>query len=198
MPEHCENNLAHNILADALLEDGAASSLENRLSNDSQEGLDARFSAIRNMKQCIALLERANFEQKSVSVTNGISVTASGIHHLDCPLFMWDPQERQEAPNLAQLPYRVKIENNSEESVKLVARKWLISNLVDPEPFIVQGEGVIGKTPTIEPAETFGYSSSTLCKGHTNMRGAYTLVGSKGPFDVEIPLFSVWNATSGD
>ena len=54
--------------------------------------------------------------------------------------------------------YKVTIENQSKDSVQLMARHWKIyDSLNDTET--VAGEGVIGKKPVLKPGESHTYSS---------------------------------------
>lgn len=193
-PENTSTSLEMDLLADALKEN-PRETLETKMSAlDEQQVLDAGCATIRNLRQCFLLLDRASFRQSSTSTTSDIRVTSSGIFHNKVPEFQFDAAKRSSAPNLAQLPYRISIENHSEHPVRLISRRWVITNLVDEEPFVVEGEGVVGKTPLIDPGDAFQYSSSTVCKSHTNMMGEYTFVRDGVPsFHVQIPAFSVWN-----
>jgi len=57
--------------------------------------------------------------------------------------------------------YRVTIENQSKDSVQLMARHWKIYDSLNA-PEIVDGEGVIGKKPVLKPGEKQTYSSGCL------------------------------------
>lgn len=54
--------------------------------------------------------------------------------------------------------YRVKIENNSEFTVQLLRRHWYIYN-ANGSMTEVEGEGVIGEQPVIEPGASHEYIS---------------------------------------
>ena len=56
--------------------------------------------------------------------------------------------------------YKVKIKNNSDETIKLISRHWKIfdSNGSFRE---VRGKGVVGEQPILEPGEEFEYTSGT-------------------------------------
>jgi len=71
--------------------------------------------------------------------------------------------------------YRVKIENNSDYTIKLLRRKWEIfdSNGVKKE---VEGEGVVGQQPVLEPGESHQYvSGSNLKTSMGKMHGYYLM-----------------------
>jgi ApaG protein len=89
--------------------------------------------------------------------------------------------------------YKISIENNSEFTVKLLRRHWYIhdSTGVVRE---VEGEGVVGQQPVLEPGETHEYvSGCNLKTGMGKMRGTYLMErmvdGKK--FDVTIPEFNL-------
>jgi ApaG protein len=87
--------------------------------------------------------------------------------------------------------YKINIENNSEFTVKLLRRHWFIhdSNGIVRE---VEGEGVVGQQPVLEPGESHEYvSGCNLKTGIGKMRGTYLmerLVDGK-QFQVIIPEF---------
>lgn len=87
--------------------------------------------------------------------------------------------------------YKINIENNSEFTVKLLRRHWFIhdSNGIVRE---VEGEGVVGQQPVLEPGESHEYvSGCNLKTGIGKMRGTYLmerLVDGR-QFQVVIPEF---------
>ena len=84
------------------------------------------------------------------------------------------------------------IENNSNEASQLLNRHWIITDgQGDIEE--VQGPGVVGQQPRIQPGEGFRYSSGAILKTPVGvMQGKYEFVTDAGHhFDVEIPQFSL-------
>ena len=87
--------------------------------------------------------------------------------------------------------YKINIQNNSEFTVKLLRRYWQIfdSNGTVRE---VEGEGVVGQQPTLEPGDSHQYvSGCNLKTGIGKMTGNYTmerLVDGR-EFKVDIPEF---------
>jgi ApaG protein len=68
----------------------------------------------------------------------------------------------------------VTITNNSFETVQLLRRHWYITDGVFSERE-VEGEGVIGQQPTLEPGESFEYQSwCPVSGGYGSMRGYFT------------------------
>ena len=99
--------------------------------------------------------------------------------------------------------YRVTIENRGDRTVQLLSRTWRITD-GRGRTFLVEGEGVVGEQPVLEPGEAFEYTSGTpletpsgFMSGQYHMvahgRGpAVSLAGSGGEaFDVAIPAFSL-------
>jgi ApaG protein len=57
--------------------------------------------------------------------------------------------------------YFITIHNDSDIAVRIKGRKWVVSNQRG-ELTVVEGEGVVGQTPLIEPGESFSYNSFHL------------------------------------
>jgi ApaG protein len=89
--------------------------------------------------------------------------------------------------------YRVRIENQGREPVQLLRRTWRITD-ARGKTQQVDGEGVVGERPMLEPGESFEYTSGTpLGTPSGFMVGAYHMVvmASGERFDVAIPAFSL-------
>ncbi len=87
--------------------------------------------------------------------------------------------------------YEITITNKSDYTVKLLKRHWDITDALG-ERREVEGEGVVGETPTLEPAESFAYNSG--CNFVTDigkMSGYYTMkkLVDQSEFEVAIPEF---------
>ncbi len=87
--------------------------------------------------------------------------------------------------------YRITIENHSEHTIKLLRRHWYIVD-GDGAKSEVEGEGVIGQQPILEPEQTHQYVSG--CNLHTEMGkmfGTYLMekLSDGTTFEVEIPEF---------
>ena len=116
-------------------------------------------------------------------ITRGISVSVDSFFLEDQSIpseghFVW--------------AYKVKIENQSPDTVQLKRRHWRIT---DSRGRVqeVQGAGVVGEQPVLHPGETFEYTSGTplpTCSGI--MDGSYSMESEQGEaFDVAIPAFSL-------
>jgi ApaG protein len=89
--------------------------------------------------------------------------------------------------------YQVRIMNGGREAVQLLRRTWHITD-ARGRVQVVQGDGVVGEQPVLEPGETFEYTSGTPLETPSGiMSGAYHMVVvlTDERFDVEIPAFSL-------
>jgi ApaG protein len=89
--------------------------------------------------------------------------------------------------------YRITLENHNSFAVKLHRRHWYIfdSNGSHRE---VEGEGVVGVQPTIQPGENYQYvSGCNLRTEMGRMTGTYLMenLHSKTNFEVSIPAFEM-------
>lgn len=89
--------------------------------------------------------------------------------------------------------YRITIENNNNFPVKLLRRYWNIfdSNGSTKE---VDGEGVVGIQPVIQPSESYQYVSGCNLKTEMGkMQGYYLMenLHSKKQFEANIPAFEM-------
>ena len=89
--------------------------------------------------------------------------------------------------------YRITLENHNTFPVKLHRRNWQIfdSNGSNRE---VEGEGVVGVQPTIQPGESYQYvSGCNLRTEMGKMKGTYLMenLNSKQMFHVDIPVFEM-------
>lgn len=89
--------------------------------------------------------------------------------------------------------YEVSIENKSEYTVQLLNRQWYIYDSLN-HLSEVQGEGVVGKQPVLEPGAIHEYQSGChLVSTVGAMRGFYEMkrLADEVHFDVEIPTFQL-------
>ena len=86
--------------------------------------------------------------------------------------------------------YHITIINNSNETIQLISRYWRITD-ANGKSSEVQGAGVIGKQPIIEPGESFDYTSGAVIDTPVgNMQGYYEMEQSSGTrFRVPIDVF---------
>ncbi len=86
--------------------------------------------------------------------------------------------------------YHIRIENEGKKAIQLVSREWTISDGRGAR-HEVQGEGVVGEQPIIEPGASFDYVSGCPLTTPTGfMEGRYHMVSADGSaFAVAIPRF---------
>jgi len=89
--------------------------------------------------------------------------------------------------------YQVTIENQSNETVQLLARHWNIYDSLNNTE-IVEGSGVIGKKPVLNPSEKHTYHSNCFLTSPIGaMDGFYKMItfSTSKTFKVYIPNFQL-------
>jgi ApaG protein len=86
--------------------------------------------------------------------------------------------------------YYVRIENVGRLAAHLLTRRWLIHDSIGEET-VVEGEGVVGQQPLLDPGEVHEYQSFCVLKSPSGyMEGQYHFVRPNGSgFAAEIPRF---------
>lgn len=90
--------------------------------------------------------------------------------------------------------YRIKIENRGDLPVQLLSRRWEVIDATGGRRH-VEGEGVIGKQPWIEPGESYEYNSWVQFPTPIGaMQGSYVMYrqdeqGVENYFRVAVPRF---------
>ena len=92
--------------------------------------------------------------------------------------------------------YFITIHNDTDFAVTIKARKWVVTN-DRGEVMALEGEGVVGQTPLIEPGETFDYNSYHLLDTTSaTAEGSYLGLDAQGrrvltripKFEMQVPL----------
>ncbi|MEM9858359.1 MAG: Co2+/Mg2+ efflux protein ApaG [Bacteroidota bacterium] len=89
--------------------------------------------------------------------------------------------------------YRITIENQSENTIQLLRRHWTINDAA-LLPREVEGEGVVGQQPILEPGQYHQYvSGCNLKSGIGKMGGTYLMerIVDGKKFKVTIPEFTM-------
>ena len=91
--------------------------------------------------------------------------------------------------------YTIEITNRGPATVQLKTRHWRITD-AHGKLQEVRGAGVVGETPTLEPGESFEYTSGVPLPTPSGfMTGTYGMVTAGGEgFDIQIPAFSLDSA----
>lgn len=86
--------------------------------------------------------------------------------------------------------YNIRITNRGSEPARLVSRYWHIVDSANHEQE-VQGKGVIGEQPRLEPGESYAYTSGVVIQSPPGtMEGYYMFEKDDGEeYMVKIPLF---------
>ena len=100
------------------------------------------------------------------------------------------PEQSEPARGRWFWAYHIRLENEGERPVQLLTRHWIITDGRGAR-HSVEGEGVVGEQPLIEPGASFDYvSGCPLATPSGAMQGSYRMVGEDGrTFDVAIPRF---------
>lgn len=118
------------------------------------------------------------------AITKGIKVSIETTYQAEFS----SPQQQHYV-----FTYKANIENHSNSTVQLIRRKWTIH---DAGYFykLVEGEGVVGQQPVLEPGHSYQYvSGCNLRSGLGKMVGSYCmekLVDGK-LIEVQIPEFQL-------
>jgi ApaG protein len=119
---------------------------------------------------------------KATEITDGVKVSVSTTFQEDYS----NPMQSHYV-----FTYKIRIDNFSEHTVQLLRRHWFI---VDTNCTVreVEGQGVVGLQPVLEPGESHEYVSGCNLKTEIGkMSGTYTMerIIDGKLFDVVIPEF---------
>jgi ApaG protein len=117
-----------------------------------------------------------------IAITNDVKVMVETAYQSD----KLDSSESKH-----MFAYRITIENQGEHTVKLLRRHWHVVDSLDGKSE-VEGEGVVGQQPLLEPGEKHQYVSGCLLGSNIGkMYGTYLMerqIDGK-LFEVKIPEF---------
>ena len=87
--------------------------------------------------------------------------------------------------------YFISIHNETTRTVTIRARKWVLCG-EDGEVAVVEGQGVVGQMPEIEPGGHFSYNSYHVIAGPVRVSGAFFGETEDGSmFFTRIPEFTL-------
>ena len=114
-------------------------------------------------------------------VTEGIRISVQS---------MFVPEQSSANNNCYVFAYRISISNESDHTVKLMRRHWIITDAYG-EKRIVEGDGVVGQQPVLLPGQAHTYVSGSVFKTPIGkMEGFYTMQKDGSEIiDVVIPTF---------
>jgi ApaG protein len=101
-------------------------------------------------------------------------------------------QQNADQESVFVFSYTVTIKNVSQQKATLKNRYWLITN-GDGEKVEVEGPGVVGEQPLIQPDASFEYTSASMLKTQVGtMEGYYEFELESGELYKEpIPVFTL-------
>lgn len=103
------------------------------------------------------------------------------------------PEQSSPKDNLYFFIYFITIENKGTQTVQLIKRHWEIFDS-NNDIRTVDGVGVVGETPILEPGEKFEYNSGcNLVSEIGYMKGHYTMkrLSDDAEINVTIPQFNL-------
>lgn len=118
------------------------------------------------------------------SITEGVKVSV---------LAEFQPEHSNPLQAHFVFTYRITIENHSDQTVQLLRRHWYIFDSIGTVRE-VEGEGVVGQQPILEPGEVHTYvSGCNLRTSIGKMRGNYLVerIMDGQRFQVQIPEFNM-------
>ncbi len=87
--------------------------------------------------------------------------------------------------------YFLSIHNKGKSPISICGRKWIVEN-IRGETLVVEGIGVVGKIPEIEPGDSFSYNSYHVISCDSMVGGAfYGFINGVKPFMTPIPRFDL-------
>lgn len=128
------------------------------------------------MRQIYFVAEAAKFQEIS-----GLWVNVDQVKYI------------HSADNPSYRPYRfgydITIHNDSLRRVTFLGRKWIVTNALSHK-LIVEGDGIVGQFPQLNPGDQFHYNNYHLIDSDSSAEGYYHGKDEEGQsIFVRIPLF---------
>jgi len=104
---------------------------------------------------------------------------------------VYTPQLETPAERPHPFAYYLTIENLSEETITIKGRKWVLTD-AQGHRIVIEGDGVVGKTPCLKPGERFSYHSYHVIASDSVAEGAFFAINQAGePVVTPIPRFEM-------
>ena len=88
--------------------------------------------------------------------------------------------------------YAVAVSNRSGRAVTIKARKWVIKEVGNSRCHVVEGDGVGGRFPRLEPGETFRFHNYHVVAADSVAEGSFLVCDDAGqPGLVRVPSFKM-------
>ena len=102
------------------------------------------------------------------------------------------PQQSDPESHRFVFSYNITITNKYTQAVQLLSRRWVVT---DGNEHVqeIEGEGVVGEQPLIQPNDSYQYTSGTVLATRVgSMFGHYTMETAEGErFNAPIPAFTL-------
>lgn len=104
--------------------------------------------------------------------------------------FMHEQSEDQ--PKHYRFGYHIRLRNLGAETVQLLRRSWIITDSSGKISH-VEGAGVVGEQPVLDPGQEYEYLSGCMLSSPMGtMEGSYLMVNEQGEnFHIRIPCFTL-------
>lgn len=87
--------------------------------------------------------------------------------------------------------YFLTIRNDSDRTVTLLGRKWIVEH-ADGRQLVIEGDKIVGETPRLAPGEHFSYNSYHVTGCSARAHGSFHGIDEAGrPVFVRIPGFDM-------
>ncbi|HAM70919.1 MAG TPA: ApaG domain [Verrucomicrobiales bacterium] len=109
---------------------------------------------------------------------------------LDRLVYRHAPEASPDRPHC--FVYFISIHNQSDQTLTIKGRKWVVAH-DDGTTTVVEGDGVVGQTPCLDPGEKFSYNSQHCIETpRATAEGSYLGVTASGQrVVVRIPCFEM-------
>jgi ApaG protein len=88
--------------------------------------------------------------------------------------------------------YTLTIRNDTPNAVTIKARKWVIKEIAAGRCHVVEGDGVAGRTPRLEPGTAFSFDSFHVIAADSTAEGGFLAYDDAGTaLLVRVPAFSM-------
>lgn len=87
--------------------------------------------------------------------------------------------------------YFITLQNNSTERIRILGRKWIVREQ-GGEVTVVEGDGVVGESPVLDPGDHFSYNSYHITARNAVVCGAFFGTTAEGKkIRARIPEFKL-------
>jgi ApaG protein len=135
---------------------------------------DLAFRVLKHLNRRAAALERLVYNSESEAITENVRVRVTSSF-----------QRFEQAAKRYCFQYDVKLTNESDKTMQLLSRRWIIHDLNGGETEVV-GPGVVGAFPVLQPGQSYEYSSGTPLATPLGTQSGHFLFVYHGPSTDEV------------